>query len=215
MTQTIWIARHANRLDFVNPEWFSTAERRYDPPLSEDGLIQVQELAHRLQSEGITRIFASPFLRTVQTAHGVAEVLDLPVGLHWGLGEWLNPEWMTHRPETRSLSELAAQFPHIDPEVPIQGKPSFPETEAQCFARAGQTIRALVDRFPNEDLLFVGHGASVLGMAMGLVDGVTQADVNASLCALVKVVKEGDRSVMELNGDTSHLSSRESRVRFN
>jgi len=215
MAQTIWIARHANRLDFVNPEWFNTAERPYDPPLSDDGCVQVQELADRLKSEGISRIFASPFLRTVQTAHGVAEVLDLPVRLHWGLGEWLNPEWMRAMPETRSLSELAAEFGRIDPQIPIEGEPSYPETEAECFARAGQTIRTLVDRFPDEDVLFVGHGASVLGMAMGLVDGVTEADVNASLCALVKVVKEGDRSIMELNGDTSHLSYRESRVRFN
>ncbi|MGK7892391.1 MAG: histidine phosphatase family protein, partial [Xenococcus sp. (in: cyanobacteria)] len=37
MKQTVWIARHGNRLDFVNPEWFNTATRRYDPPLSEDG----------------------------------------------------------------------------------------------------------------------------------------------------------------------------------
>lgn len=214
MAQTIWIARHANRLDFVNPEWFNTADRRYDPPLSDDGLVQVQELADRLKSEGISRIFASPFLRTVQTAHGVANVLDVPLRLHWGLGEWLNPEWMTECPQTRSLSELAAQFSRIDPEVPIEGKPCYPETETQCFARAGQTIRKLVDRFPHEDLLFVGHGASVLGMAMGLVDGVTGVDVNASLCAVVKVIKDGDRSIMELNGDTSHLSSHERRVRF-
>lgn len=215
MVQRIWIARHANRLDFVHPEWFNTADRPYDPPLSEDGFVQVQELADRLKSEGISRIFASPFLRTVQTAHGVAEVLNLPLRLHWGLGEWLNPEWMTHMPEIRSLSELAAEFPQIDPEVPIEGVPGYPETEAQCFARAGQTIRTLVKRFPDEDLLLVGHGASVLGMAMGLVDGVTGADVNASLCALVKVVRNGDRFIMELNGDTSHLSSRESQIRFN
>lgn len=144
----------------------------------------------------------------------MANVLDVPLRLHWGLGEWLNPEWMTECPKTRSLSELAAQFSRIDPEVPIEGKPCYPETETQCFARAGQTIRELVDRFAHEDLLFVGHGASVLGMAMGLVDGVTGADVNASLCAVVKVIKDGDRSIMELNGDTSHLSSHERRVRF-
>ncbi|NEO28838.1 MAG: histidine phosphatase family protein, partial [Kamptonema sp. SIO4C4] len=49
MTQTIWIARHGNRFDFVYPEWFNTAPRRYDPPLSEDGVIQAQELGQRLQ----------------------------------------------------------------------------------------------------------------------------------------------------------------------
>lgn len=61
MSQTVWIARHANRLDFVNPDWFLTAERRYDPPLSEDGIVQAQQLARRLKPENIAHIFASPF----------------------------------------------------------------------------------------------------------------------------------------------------------
>ncbi|MBV8884961.1 MAG: histidine phosphatase family protein, partial [Chroococcidiopsidaceae cyanobacterium CP_BM_RX_35] len=68
MAQTVWLARHGNRIDFVNPEWFKTAERRYDPHLSDDGVVQAQQLAQRLKGEGIAHIFASPFLRTVQTA---------------------------------------------------------------------------------------------------------------------------------------------------
>ena len=54
MPQIIWIARHANRLDFVNPDWFLTAERRYDPPLSDDGIVQAQQLANRLKETNIT-----------------------------------------------------------------------------------------------------------------------------------------------------------------
>ncbi len=47
MSQIVWIARHANRLDFVNPDWFITAEQRYDPPLSDDGIVQAQQSARR------------------------------------------------------------------------------------------------------------------------------------------------------------------------
>jgi broad specificity phosphatase PhoE len=61
MSQTIWIARHGNRLDFVRPEWFDTALRRYDPPLSKDGFVQAKQLAQRLKGENIRHIFASPF----------------------------------------------------------------------------------------------------------------------------------------------------------
>lgn len=42
-----------------------------------------------LQGEGIGHIYASPFLRTVQTAHEVAKVLDVPVKLEYGLSEGL------------------------------------------------------------------------------------------------------------------------------
>ena len=74
MPQTVWIARHGNRIDFVNPDWFLTAERPYDPHLSEDGHVQAKQLANRLKGEGISHIFASPFLRTVQTANHAAKL---------------------------------------------------------------------------------------------------------------------------------------------
>ena len=108
MNQTIWIARHGNRLDFVNPEWFNTAERPYDPPLSPDGIVQAQELGQRLVGERIRHIFASPFLRTVQTADRVAQILDLPIKIESGLGEWLNPDWMKSDPERLSIAVLQA-----------------------------------------------------------------------------------------------------------
>lgn len=95
MRQTVWIARHGNRLDFINPEWFNTATRRYDPPLSEDGLIQAAELGQRLKSENIKHLFASPFLRTIQTANEVAQIMNLEMKLEAGLSEWHNSQWMS------------------------------------------------------------------------------------------------------------------------
>jgi len=44
----------------------------------------VYQLGQR-QREGIAHIFASPFLRTVQTANQIAEALDLPIKLESGL----------------------------------------------------------------------------------------------------------------------------------
>lgn len=214
MTQTVWIARHGNRIDFVHPEWFNTAERRYDPHLSPDGRVQARKLGDRLVGEGITRIFASPFLRTVETANAVAEVLDLPLQLDWGLAEWLNPEWMSEMPETLSVEDLTAQFPRIDPTY-TGGKAYYPETWPACLQRTGETAKRLVEAYPQDDLLLVGHGASVLGTAMGLIPTLRETDVRASLCALVKLVKESGEWVMELNGDTSHLTETEEVVRFN
>ena len=190
MTQTVWIARHGNRIDFVNPEWFNTAERPYDPHLSDDGFVQAQQLANRLVGEGITHIFSSPFLRTVQTANVIAETLDLPLKLSWGLGEWLNPEWMSAHPETLSSQILAQKFPRIDLSYP-GGEARYPETWQDCLDRTAKTAQNLVATFANDDLLFVGHGASVLGTAMGLVPTLAKTDIRASLCCLVteKVVR--------------------------
>ncbi len=214
MAQTVWMARHGNRIDFVNPAWFNTAERPYDPHLSDDGQIQAQQLAKRLVGEGITQIIASPFLRTVQTANAVAEILDLPLKLDWGLGEWLNSEWMAVFPETLPVEILAEQFPRIDLSHPV-GVPRYPESWQDCLQRTGDTSQRLIAKFPHDNLLLVGHGASVLGTAMGLIPTLKETDIQASLCSLVKIVQDGDNWTMELNGDTSHLTQAETVIRFN
>ncbi|MBD2563257.1 MULTISPECIES: histidine phosphatase family protein [Nostoc] len=214
MSQIVWIARHANRLDFVNPDWFLTAERRYDPPLSDDGMVQAQQLAKRLKKENIAHIFASPFLRTVQTANAVAEVLNLPIKLETGLSEWLNPVWMTEEPERLSTPALAQLFPKIDTSYTSRIAAKYPETHEKVRERSGQTARCLAAEFFPEDILLVAHGASVLGGAMGLVGEIAKTEVKASLCSLVKVVREDPEWLLELKGDTSHLTQIEEVIRF-
>ncbi|MCC5616186.1 histidine phosphatase family protein [Nostoc sp. CHAB 5836] len=214
MSQIVWIARHANRLDFVNPDWFLTAERRYDPPLSDDGMVQAQQLAKRLKRENISHIFASPFLRTVQTANAVAELLNLPIKLEIGLSEWLNPAWMTEEPERLSTPALAKLFPRIDTSYTSRIAAKYPETQQRVRERSGQTARCLATEFLPEDILLVAHGASVLGGAMGLVGEIAKTEVKASLCSLVKVVREDPEWLLELKGDTSHLTHIEEVIRF-
>lgn len=214
MTQTVWIARHGNRIDFVNPNWFVTAERRYDPPLSEDGTIQAQQLGQRLKSEKIVHIFASPFLRTVQTANQVAEALDLPIKVEAGLSEWLNPEWMTVAPEKLTLAELHQQFPRIDLSYTSRVIAQYPENGTQAWQRSAKTAKLLADEFPT-DILLVGHGQSVLGAVMGLLDVTVEPNIHVALCGLFKMVRHQEKWVMELNGDTSHLSQTEQVTRFN
>lgn len=212
MQQNIYIARHGSRFDFVNPDWFNTAERPYDPPLSEVGFIQAQELGKRLKNEQIQHIFVSPFLRTVQTAHEVAKILELPLKLEAGLCEWLNPEWMSSTPERASFVELKANYPEIDENYQSCVVPQFPETEQEMMERTGKTARLLLEKY-SQNILFVGHGASVLGTTWELVSG--NPAINASFCCLVKVNREGENYELELNGDTSHLTDTEKTVRFN
>ena len=212
MPSTVWIARHGNRLDFVNPEWFNTAERRYDPPLSEDGLIQARELGHRLKAENIAHIFASPFLRTIQTANEVAHILNLPIKLEAGLGEWHNPDWMSETPEIHPPEFLAARYPSIDWDYQSIVTPQYPESEEEVNRRTSTTVQKLVAKF-SEEILIVGHGASVWGGTRGLVPDCPTFKI--SLCCLVKIVSNDNNWQLELAGDTSHLSSSERQVRFN
>ncbi len=212
MTQIVWIARHGNRLDFVQPEWFNTAPKRYDPPLSDDGVIQAQELAVRMQSTKITHIFASPFLRTIQTAFEVAKVLNLPIKIEAGLAEWFNPDWMSETPETHSREWLSEQYPLIDCNYQSFCQPQYPETRAQLLQRTAKTVKHLVEEF-SQDILLVGHGGSVFGMTKGLVPEVETFKV--PLCSLTKVVRQQGNWQTDLIADTSHLSQTEKTIRLN
>ena len=212
MSQTVWIARHGNRLDFVNPEWFNTARRRYDPPLSDDGVIQAQELAARLQNESISHIFVSPFLRTIQTASEVAKVLNLPLKLEWGFCEWLNPQWMDEMPETHPQEWLQERYPTIDWSYQSYLQPSYPETEEKLAQRTAKTIQHIVKEY-SEDILIIGHGGSVWGTTQGLVPSIERLKV--TLCSLTKVVKAEDKWQPELIADISHLSNPQTQFRLN
>ena len=212
MSQTVWIARHGNRLDFVNPEWFNTALRRYDPPLSEDGFVQAVELGRRLKSKNITHIFASPFLRTIQTAHEVAQILNLPIKLEAGLGEWHNPKWMSETPELHPQEFLAQKYPLVDWSYQSYFQPAYPENKAEVYRRTAKTIQKLVFDY-SEDILIVGHGVSVHGVTYGLSPETPRLKV--SLCSLTKVVWREERWRLEFFADTSHLSQTESEVRLN
>ena len=213
MSQTVWIARHGNRLDFINPEWFDTAHRRYDPPLSVDGVTQAAELGQRLKQENICHIFASPFLRTIQTANEIAQVLNLPIKLEAGLSEWYNPKWMTEKPEIHPQDFLTTEYPLIDWNYKSYLTAQYPERREDVYRRTEKTVKQLVSQF-SEDILIVGHGVTVFGAAKGLVPNTP--DFKAALCCLTKAVRHNDnRWNLDFYGDTSHLSKTETQIRLN
>ena len=66
---TVFIVRHAEKAD----------SKSKDPDLSEAGNARAQALARMLKDAGITRIFATEFKRTQQTAAPLAKMLGLEV----------------------------------------------------------------------------------------------------------------------------------------
>ena len=203
--KTVWIARHGNRADFVDRSWPMTAARPHDPPLSADGNVQAQLLGKRMKGQPVRHLFASPFLRTMETATHVAEHLDLPIKLEHGAGEYLNPEWFKRAPEFLPHDEIRRSFPRVDLTYTSRGVSKYPEHDEQthCWPRAGKTVRKLVEDFDG-DLMIICHGATMLGLSYGLVE--KYPPIYCGLTCLVKIVWNGQKWVMELNGCGSHLT---------
>jgi broad specificity phosphatase PhoE len=190
--QTIWLARHAHRLDFVQPEWFETALHPYDPPLSPEGVEMSIALAQELSRAPIDLIFASPFLRTIQTADPIARILELPIRLEWGLCEWLCRDWTTALPETLAIDKLKLDYPNIDLAYKSLALPCYPETQAELNARLSIIADKLVQS-NSQNILAIAHKGSVLGITAILTGNAEWRNYNLLCGEAIKLVRIEDK----------------------
>ncbi len=197
----------------MRPEWRETAERPDDTPLSEEGHEQARETGLFLRERGgVDVIYTSPFLRAVETAGGVAEILNVPIRIENGLCEALKAEWFEVVPNYLSAEQLAERFPTIDLDYTSRVHPVYPEDEAagDVGARCKRTVDALL----REDwtrTLWVGHGASVGGIGWALTNHVD--DVCFKLCGL-SGWQGGPGNWQSIYSGIDHLSYTEEEVRF-
>ncbi len=136
-----------------------------EPNLSELGCIQATRLGRRLAAEGFRgTVYASPYLRTVWTAHLIAEQTDSQVILAPPIREVVVKEENIRRYRGYTVEELQARFPR----VAIESDWTWPwwtlqiEDPAAIDTRVGPFVDHLVAR--GTDVLLVGHGASVGGV---------------------------------------------------
>ena len=59
-----------------------------DPLLTDIGVEQARWVGESLKNEGITRLYCSPMLRTLQTAQMISDNINLPPHVFVGLHEW-------------------------------------------------------------------------------------------------------------------------------
>ncbi len=89
MKTTVFLVRHG-RTKANEEERFAG---RTDEPLLEIGKEQARQAALHLAGHNISAIYASPLVRTVETAQIMAKILDAPVKIEEGLNEIRIPKW--------------------------------------------------------------------------------------------------------------------------
>jgi broad specificity phosphatase PhoE len=189
--QTFWLVRHAHRLDFIEPEWFESAIYPYDPPLSFQGVKEAVAVAEKFAREPIDSIFASPFLRTIQTVDPLARLLQLPIRLEWGLCEWLCQDWTTELPKTTPMAQLLECYPNIDGGYQSLVMPCYPETIAALNIRLNTIARKLTQSKENR-ILAIAHKGSVLGIASALTGNDDWRTYDLPCGGIIKLVSDGD-----------------------
>lgn len=188
--QTLWLIRHADRLDFIQPEWFETALCPYDSPLAAIGFDRAASLAHELSQAPVGQIFASPFLRTIQTAAPLARLLELSIQLEWGLCEWLCQDWTTAFPATMPIDELIMDYP-INQGYQSLVLPSYPETAVEMQKRTKIIAHKLVQSTA-ENILVIAHKGSILGIAAALTENNGWLTQELPCGERIELVRDGD-----------------------
>jgi broad specificity phosphatase PhoE len=199
--QTLWLVRHAHRLDFVRPEWFDTAIYPYDPPLSDLGHSQAISLGEQLHQAPIDRIFTSPFLRTIQTADPIAQLLQLPIQLEWGLCEWLCRDWTRSFPTTTPLAQLKEDYHSIDLAYDSLLIPPYPETPEELSSRMNMLSLELLQANPEHNILIIAHKGSTVGMVAALTGDDTWLNYDLQCAGLIKLVRQDGATLFRIGDE--------------
>ncbi len=132
-----------------------------DPVLTSDGERQAAEAGGRLEALDIRRIVASPYRRTLHTAHIIAEALGLPVSVE--------PLIREHAVFTCDIgtptSELRRRWPGIDfADLPEIWWPHLGESEAEVRVRCEDFRRTAAMSTDWPHLLVVTHWGFIRGL---------------------------------------------------
>jgi probable phosphoglycerate mutase len=189
-----------------------SAEDRFagatDVELSDIGREQTRRLAVRLSRERVTRVFASPLGRTMETARILAEPHGLEVETRDGLREISHGRW-----ERLTRQEVEQQFPDEAAEWerdPYTFAPMGGESGLAVTARALPVLIEIVREHAGETILIVSHKATIRLLLSSLLgfDARRYRDNLDLKPASLNIVdfKDPTRARLALFNDTSHYA---------
>ena len=199
------LVRHGASADSVEGEAFELVEGQGDPPLSEIGRHQAEQLALRLATEPFDGLYVTTLRRTGQTAAPLVERTGLHPVVEADLREVFLGEW-----EGGLLRQMAVdRDPLFQQVMKEQRWDLVPGAESRAVF--GGRLRAAVERIvathPGGRVLVFSHGAAI-GELLAQASGARPfAFLNVDNASISKLVAAPERWVVRGFNDTAHLSS--------
>jgi probable phosphoglycerate mutase len=207
--------RPATRIIFVRhgqTAWNAGAgEERFrgrtDLPLNRLGEAQAQAIADRLERAPVEAVYASPLLRTQQTAAPLAKRLGLPVQPHANLLDinYGRFQGLTHAQASRTDPELYAQWRSTPSRVRFPGGEGLADVQARLL----DLLQEAANLHQGQTVILIGHqivNKVLVCTLLGLnLDQIWQ--IQQDTCGL-DIFEEADGGwcTVGLN-DVCHLSS--------
>jgi probable phosphoglycerate mutase len=177
-----------------------------DVPLAPIGIEQAQALAQEVKIRGnVTHIVSSPILRTLQTAHIVAEATGLSVSENADFAECSFGDW-----DGLTFADVRERWPRELEEWLADSNVAPPggESLSQCRDRVNRGREAVINQFPAQTILVVSHVLPIKLMT-GIATGAPlESTFRMELppCSLTSLVwfPDGNSSMFSF-AEASHL----------
>jgi len=200
----LFLIRHGASADSVEGESFELVEGQGDPPLSEVGRRQAEQLALRLAREPVDGLYVSTLRRTSETAAPLVERTGLSPVVDADLREVFLGEW-----EGGLLRQKAVDrdplFEQVMREERWDVVPGA-ETRAQFGGRLRAAIERIIAAHPGGRVLVFSHGAAI-GEILAQASGSRPfAFISVDNTSISKLVVDENRWIVRGFNDTAHLA---------
>ena len=197
------LVRHGASADSVEGESFELVEGQGDPPLSEVGRHQAEQVARRLAVEPIDGVYVSSLRRTAETAAPLVERTGITPVVDPDLREVFLGEW-----EGGLLRQKASDGdPMFEQVLREQRWDVVPGAESR--AMFGGRLRGAIVRIaaahPGGMVVVFSHGAAI-GEILAQASGSTSfAFINSDNTGVSRIMVTPERWIVRGYNDTAHL----------
>jgi len=199
----LWLVRHGASADSLEGETFELVEGQGDPPLSEAGHHQAEQVGLRLAQEPFDALYVTTLQRTVQTAAPLVARSGMTAVVEADLREVFLGEW-----EGGILRMKSADGDPLFTQVLTEQRwDVIPGAESRAVfgGRLRRAIERITASHPGGRVVVFSHGAAIgeiLAQATGSEPFAFVGPDNASISRLVVTP---DRWIIRGYNDTSHL----------
>lgn len=166
----LYFVRHGESVANLLHEFSNSG---FKHPLTEKGIAQARAAAADLSGLRAERIYSSPVMRAVQTAHILAESLKAPVEISEALREWSVGDYEgTTDPAGWELHRQVQDdwFLHQKFSSKMPGGESFEDIRARFQPFINNLL--LADAGKERNLILVGHGGLYIAMLPALLKNI-------------------------------------------
>lgn len=168
----LYIMRHCER-DINNCS--------FESPLLDVGHINAEQICNTMESYNITKIFSSPFLRTIQTSHYYSKKHNIPINIDYSLCEFVDTD-----DKHKMYSSNNYIIPHewkntynINTTNMIKNTFNNDENINMCITRIYEFLNHIENKYgkTNENILLVTH-MSIVNIILAITNSILNDSFN-------------------------------------